>query len=714
MTDRIEFKCDKCTAEVSFPAFVISVSAFGVFFLFGKNDGYVGYTCPHCMKNVFQNKENNEIQSIRTNLINVANPNEPSVLRYNSFPYFSITPGGKPLGYRFFHNVDNSKIILGPDNYRHILERISKKSEEYYCTYFENDYIIGPQVQISWYSRNSLNTLFEIVSDKRHVLPCYVYYDEAFDNYNNLVWKYYLQERTLRTVNLQYPDGNLHNAISISSNQETKNKQIVQTIIAGNTNSPVTVPKSIVRYVKENINIISNIRLGEYLHKTRTDSDDFFELSKEIITYLPVYSNPKTTDRVNRFLKDFIRHPTHSLPSISLLGCNFANSLVKIFEKDYKNHLKGISGISFALVTTPMLEIIGNLFEKANRLLEQYDFVDFDEDFTDVPPLDSQSLEEEVSLLDAKYPQLERIITQSSKMMELKYKLCRISQFDVDILILGETGTGKELIARAIHESSERQGNFVPINCAGIPKDLFESELFGHKKGAFTGAVSDKKGAFETANFGTLFLDELGEMPIDLQAKILRAVEYREVAPVGSSQVQKVNVKLVFATNRDLQKEVDKGNFREDLFFRIFTPCLPIPPLRDRKEDIPLLTQFFCLMFSHKFKKNIREIDDEIFESFQAYHWKGNVRELMKLMEMMVLNARGPKLTTRDLPEFHAISKEFESVQELNVEVPPARAATDEDIKYWYTKLDGNKSQVANRLGISYRTVLRRCQKMGL
>jgi transcriptional regulator with PAS, ATPase and Fis domain len=295
--------------------------------------------------------------------------------------------------------------------------------------------------------------------------------------------------------------------------------------------------------------------------------------------------------------------------------------------------------------------------------------------------------------------------------MELKFKISEVAKFNTDVLILGETGTGKELFAHAIHQLSGREGNFAAINCSAIPKDLFESELFGHKKGAFSGAYLDKQGAFEYANRGTLFLDEIGEMPLEMQAKILRAVEYRTITRLGNMNPLSLDLRIVFATNRDLKKEVDEGRFRKDLFFRIFSPSFRIIPLRERTEDIPLLAEHFLNVCNERFQKKVMSVSPSLMKMFRNYTWDGNVRELMKVIEMGVINATDSIITEKEISCFTDNLKNGREVKDDDL--PPASKVTDEDVRYWMEKLNYNKSKVARRLGVSYRTILRRSKLMG-
>jgi transcriptional regulator with GAF, ATPase, and Fis domain len=232
----------------------------------------------------------------------------------------------------------------------------------------------------------------------------------------------------------------------------------------------------------------------------------------------------------------------------------------------------------------------------------------------------------------------------------------RVVPSDVSLLILGETGVGKEHLARAIHTAGPRAAQpFIPVNCGAIPENLLESELFGHEAGAFTGAIRQRRGMFSLADKGTLFLDEIGEMPYHLQVKLLRALQSREIMPVGGEKVQRVDVRVMAASNRDLELEVKEGRFRQDLYYRLSVLPLTIPPLRERIEDIPLFTRRFLKEFGTANGRHMASIDGEVMDAFARYPWPGNIRELMNVVERAVLVSRGSSLTAVDLPvEFDA------------------------------------------------------------
>jgi DNA-binding NtrC family response regulator len=244
-----------------------------------------------------------------------------------------------------------------------------------------------------------------------------------------------------------------------------------------------------------------------------------------------------------------------------------------------------------------------------------------------------------------------RLVGQAPTIRQIFAVIEKVANTPSTVLITGESGTGKELIARALHENSARHaGPFIKINCAAIPKTLMESELFGYDKGAFTGAVGAKPGRFELAHGGTLFLDEIGEIPVEMQVKLLRVLQESEFERVGGIKTIKVDVRLVTATNRDLQQEIIAGTFRDDLFYRLNVVPIHIPPLRERREDIPLLAEHFLAKFNERLKKQIASIAPEAIERLIAYHWPGNIRELENLMERTVLFCEGPEIRVSDLP----------------------------------------------------------------
>jgi two-component system, NtrC family, response regulator AtoC len=244
------------------------------------------------------------------------------------------------------------------------------------------------------------------------------------------------------------------------------------------------------------------------------------------------------------------------------------------------------------------------------------------------------------------------IIGESPQLQEVFKIIDKVADTPSTVLINGESGTGKELIASALHGASSRRDKpFIKINCAAIPHNLLESELFGYERGAFTGAVTSKPGRFELADGGTLFLDEIGEIPVEMQVKLLRALQEGEFERVGGIKTTRVDVRLIAATNRDLQAEIEAGRFRKDLYYRLAVVPVVLPPLRERRTDIPMLAGHFVEKYNRKLNKKIESISDDAMALLQAYNWPGNIRELENLIERVLLFADGPSITAKDLPE---------------------------------------------------------------
>ena len=243
------------------------------------------------------------------------------------------------------------------------------------------------------------------------------------------------------------------------------------------------------------------------------------------------------------------------------------------------------------------------------------------------------------------------IVGKGQRMIELQQIIGKVADAPSTVLISGESGTGKELVATALHEkSSRREKPLIKINCAAIPRELVEAELFGFEKGAFTGAVQSKPGRFELADGGTLFLDEIGEIPMEMQVKLLRAIQESEFERVGGVKTTKVQVRLIAATSRDLTKEIAAGRFREDLFYRLNVVPLQLPPLRERRDDIPLLAEHFRQKYNARLKKNVERIEDDALAALSAYSWPGNIRELENVLERTILFAEGTVIRAADLP----------------------------------------------------------------
>lgn len=310
------------------------------------------------------------------------------------------------------------------------------------------------------------------------------------------------------------------------------------------------------------------------------------------------------------------------------------------------------------------------------------------------------------------------LIYKSRSMSDIVRLIAQFAETDSPVLITGESGTGKELVARAIHRASgRRSGPFVPVNCGAVAESLLESELFGHLRGAFTGAARQREGLFRAADTGTLFLDEIGELPVNFQVKLLRVIQFSEVTPVGGEIPVKFNARLVTATSRELEAMVRDHLFREDLYYRINVLPLHLPPLRERREDIPLLADYFAERFSSRLGRPRPTLSDDFLESIANYNWPGNIRELENLMDrLLVMAGSRESITSADLPpQFGAAVAARRDLSPDSLDLKTATKKLEADyIRAALGSARGNRSEAARRLGLSYPSLLSKIKQYGI
>jgi DNA-binding NtrC family response regulator len=333
--------------------------------------------------------------------------------------------------------------------------------------------------------------------------------------------------------------------------------------------------------------------------------------------------------------------------------------------------------------------------------------------------LDFDQLQKENLLLKKRLNekfQFGNIIGHSKPMRELFETLALVAPSDANILIHGESGSGKELVANVLHENSQRKkGPFIAVNCAALHENLLESELFGHEKGAFTGATGIRVGRFEQAHTGTLFLDEIGDMSLATQAKILRVLQEGAFERVGGDKTIKVDVRIVTASHKDLDKLVEEGSFRQDLFYRLNVVPITLPPLRDRKEDIPALAEYFLKQFAQKNRKGIQGFHPASLANLVHYDWPGNIRELQNAIERAVILCLGELIMPNDLPS--NVSVHIEGSELVTPEIPTGTSLRDMErqlIHYTLKQTSGNKTQTANILGIARQTLQNKMKEYDL
>ena len=350
-----------------------------------------------------------------------------------------------------------------------------------------------------------------------------------------------------------------------------------------------------------------------------------------------------------------------------------------------------------------------------------FDYITKGDDNNKIIPLISRAVEK--ARMNVRLEKLEKKVGQTysfdsilgeSKVLKDAVSLAqKVSGTDVPVLLTGETGTGKEVFAQAIHYSSKRaRQNFVAVNCSSFSKELLESEMFGHKAGSFTGAMKDKKGLFEVADNGTIFLDEIGEMAFELQAKLLRVLEAGEYIKIGDTKPTKVNVRVISATNRDLKKEIEQGNFREDLYYRLSVFQIHLPPLRERKEDIELLAESFIQLFSKKLGKQVEGMAPEFLKALKAADWRGNIRELRNVIERSMIVC-DKQLTLQDLP-IEIQNARQEDYSGKNYSEFELAAMEKRHIAKVLQHTKGNKTEASRLLKIGLTTLYRKIEEYGI
>jgi len=380
----------------------------------------------------------------------------------------------------------------------------------------------------------------------------------------------------------------------------------------------------------------------------------------------------------------------------------------------------GVELIKSIKTKYPNLEIIlmtafGNITDAVQAMKNgAYDYLVKGDDNEKIIPLVYKALEKvkdnrsKVVQQTGTIKGFEQIIGNSPIILQAKKLAEKVALTDAAVLLTGETGTGKEVFANAIHEGSDRKkNNFVAINCSAFSKDILESELFGHKQGAFTGALRDKKGLIEEANGGTLFLDEIGEMPIELQAKLLRVLETKEFIKMGETKLSRSDFRLVAATNRNLEEEIKQGNFREDLYFRLNVFEITLPALRERKEDLKMLAKYFINLFSDKLHLSSIQVNPDYYKALEKNDWKGNIRELRNAVERSLILMDNNILDAESLPHYsekavaESDSLSIRSLEKIHIQKV-----------LQYTK--GNKAEAARLLEIGIATLYRKLEEYGL
>lgn len=664
---RFHVYCDHCHERLFLAELI---DRCGIIILTGRKHGYVGSVCPHCLKTVLTKTGHDAIDELRCGL-QFPNQNQPSEgigAWYHSFPY-SIRRDICDLNIvdRFFKPLTPKNTKLESWELAHLSNLSTGVPEGVLCSYSFGDSAIGPAITAWWFKEEDVDHFLSIENrDHVRVFPRYIAYNQSLAAIEQFCWKYRLKKHYVDDLALFFPGRKPKtDFLNNSYHKQIKRRDFLELLsheqVTQHLRTDIKSARCFARELDNDfVSIIADTFIKDYLALVQKNSfsvDAVYNLQAENIEKLCAPERHAVMSSINDTIP--LKECVPSIETYKTLRPTIIPPLSRLFRLGSRLFRKPRTRVSNQLVQDNHRCLNVQLSLEESCLAEIGEIARQFVDANHKKPLDIESfaktsnakdsVPEALPALEKRVTELKKIVTKNQQLMDLKWKSAEIARFDTDILILGETGTGKELFARAIHQASGRSGDFVPLNCAGVPKDSFEAQLFGYGNGGSAEEFIERHGALEQADRGTLFLDEVAELPLELQGQILRAVEYREITPVGAKKSKKMDVKLIFATNKDIRKEAEKGAFRKDLFFRIFSPCIAIPPLRARPDDIPLLTDHFLNLSNQKFNKQVNSITPSVIDKMTSHTWEGNVRELRKIIETAVMNASATTITENDI-----------------------------------------------------------------
>ena len=699
-TEPTGFECPNCGEIIPIDDAVVSIINHGFIYLDGHEHCWLGFNCPLCpAQSTYIRQYRKDLQSPilkdlfdRINAIELSkgfSAVETKKWTYCSFPYklkksdllsqAIIGPETRQL-YSEFESVQD--IIFDPNiTYVEVGKETNdnKNNAEWACSYWLGNLAMGPAIAIWWYKKNEIINLAKTESETGFkIFPRCIFYDPIYTAIGNFCWRNKLQYDFLKEETFKLPVTEILN--SSTKKNLTKSldfMHILDTVHkddlfkhTGNKNQMTILSAKPSRLPYKNSSPIAGV-LHDKFSKTVWENFTKDHIQKPLI-YL-----------ADKFIDEYVelsKHIDFKYQSVWELKERYLKEIYDIVQSRYKR----------------------KIIDERSKKEELAQVKEAEKAFSTVEIISADSEINKIKILISKAP---------------------YDRFDhLSILLLGEKGTGKGLFAKAIHQASKRKGRFVRLDCGEKAETLFESGLFGHVKGAFTGADKDKKGAFEDAESGTLFFDEVGIWPKTFQSKLLGVLQDWEYQPLGSTKPKKVNALIVLATNKNLDDLVLNNQFMPDLYDRFQLPQFTIPPLRERKDDIPLLLDHFIEEFDYAIKDDSSpspiKIDKDCIEFLKRYSWDGNVRELEKIVKNIFFT-RNPKdrspITIDDLPE-ELKGKKHKSTNgaEMPKTLPGNTKITDEKIQYWMKEFGNNKSHVAKELGVTYHTILRRCKKLNL
>jgi len=718
----IDFKCDHCGQEYSQDTFNIAVFLYGIIFLIGNKSGYTGITCPRCLRTITHEGNKDQIAFTRESLSNpieFQNYQFDLNLRYHSsVNYFPKTiKSHKDIDIYFLNNPLPTEDLDSLHSHIYWYEDESNLCENYFCTYaFDDAPPMGSFLSIGWFEENLIHEVIQIENEKSlRIFPRYVPMNSVYEDIEQFCWDYYLYLNYLKEEDDE-AYATIHRLKEIAKQNDIDFKDLLK------DNPDILMPKD--------SEYIRNRFVNQAKNRSFRIPTDFMDIlaadphpadlpfpENTPLHYFWKTIHPFRGKEVPKKLIDFDlvqfkkrqKKPLHK-KMVDVCKENFnkeltQKSLFTLSNRFIFDYIKLAGKVDFSH---------GKVWELKERYLKLlYDSISSSRRRNIILNKIPERELEAVQKAEDQFPNV-KIISNNSEINQIKIDLSKIAKlkFDnIDILLLGETGTGKELFANAFHESSGRPDDkFVVVNCGSIQKSLFESQFFGHEKGAFTDAKERHSGYFEIADGGTIFLDEIGELDFNDQKRFLRIIENREIQPIGGKS-KRVDVKIVYATNRDLNQMVEDGSFRSDLYHRIIDIPFHIPPLRDRKNDIPLLVQHFIEKYDDYLKNNPElkpiRVTDNCMVLLRQYHWPGNVRELQNLIKKIIIlrliNNSREEITPSDLPQHILKPVDFQKLNSKPQQAKKNKPTREELIQF---KKDGIlQKEIAENYGKDPSTV---------
>jgi transcriptional regulator with PAS, ATPase and Fis domain len=668
---KYEFRCKKCGFSLTPESAIDTALAFGVIVLTGDRDGYIGWSCPACdVRSTILTAVKEEPFLFLKHIHSEISAGIDNTLMYRAFPFSfgasrdnSVVRNGSLLSHAY--EVRSQSDFL-PD----FVPPVGK-----YMSFKYDSYAMGPAIAIFWYDIPQILDLIKIENKNQvRTIPRYELYDHLNSKISHLCWENRVKYNFYR------------------DEFDTEVKRI-----------KISPEKNIIKKSFDFLTILDTVNSFDVsYHKDESLPHVVFFDERS------VYGTDSKTIEYKQY-SDFTRkawslyHSKWMQHFLNNLSEDFITNYIRIISKTHRsNHhiLKLIESY-----TEKVYESISSEYKREINIKEA-----------------KTNFKQRVLEAEKSFHQI-KIISNNHIINDLKIQISKTAHLPIadSFLLLGERGTGKDLFAKAIHYASKQKGQFIKVDCGSIFSNLFESEIFGHLKGSFTGADRDRVGALGEANGGTIFFDEIGNLPLNLQPKLLRALQDRKYVQIGSSKEKVIDAKLIFATNKDLSSMVKEGLFTADLFDRFKIPQITIPPLRERKEDIPILIDYFFKIYdTDKADKPSFSLSKECLKLLYSYEWPGNIRDLELVVKDIVIKRVGSEdrseISESELPDdiLKKHKKAFDSNSKVKENLPGNTKITDAELIHWMKEFGNNKSRVAKHLGVVYKTIWERCKKIGL